>query len=134
MSIEKIKLPKIKDVRGNLTFIQNLDGSFPFSINRIFYMYDIPSGSYRGAHAHKNLEQFIIAISGSFELITETSEGKKSFFLNNPHEGVYIPSMTWQYLQNFSSGAVCLVLASDVYKEDDYIRDYDIFKKLLEDD
>jgi hypothetical protein len=121
-----IELTKILSPSGNLTFIENLN-HIPFSIKRIYYMYDIPGGSYRGAHAHKNLQQLIIAMSGSFDIEIDDGNFKKRFHLNRPYFGLYVPPMMWRFLDNFSSGVVCMVLASDVFQESDYIRDYSQF-------
>ena len=121
-----IELPKISDPNGNLTYIENSE-RIPFDIKRVFYMYDIPGGSYRGAHAHKKLHQFIVAISGSFDVELDDGNQKKRFHLNRSYFGLYVPPMTWGFLDNFSSGVVCMVLASDKYIEDDYIRDYSLF-------
>jgi hypothetical protein len=121
-----IELTKILSPSGNLTFIENLN-HIPFSIKRIYYMYDIPGGSYRGAHAHKNLQQLIIAMSGSFDIEIDDGNSKKRFHLNRPYFGLYVPPMMWRFLDNFSSGVVCMVLASDVFQESDYIRDYSQF-------
>ena len=121
-----INLPKISDPNGNLTFIEGFN-HIPFDIKRVFYMYDIPGGAYRGAHAHKELHQFIVAISGSFDVELDNGDGKERFHLNRSYFGLYVPPMTWGFLDNFSSGVVCMVLASDKYDETDYIRDYDQF-------
>lgn len=125
-----IKLPKIYDVRGNLTFIEN-SKHIPFDIKRIFYLYDVPGGETRAGHAHKKLDQFIIALSGSFDVILDDGLAKKTFILNRPNYGLYIPSMIWRELNNFSSGSVCLVLASEYYNEDNYIRDYDKYLRVV---
>ena len=125
-----IKLPKIYDVRGNLTFIEN-SKHIPFDIKRIFYLYDVPKGETRAGHAHKKLDQFIIAFSGSFDVILDDGLAKKTFILNRPNYGLYIPSMIWRELNNFSSGSVCLVLASEYYNEDNYIRDYDKYLRVV---
>ncbi len=126
-----LKLKKISDSRGNLTFIESgID--INFEIKRVYYIYDIPSGQYRGAHAHKNLEQLMIAVSGSFDVIVDDGGNKKTFTLNNPAFGLYIPKMIWREMNNFSTGSVCLVLASDHYDENDYIRDYKEFLKQRE--
>lgn len=121
-----IELPKISDARGNLSFI---DGGvhIPFDIKRAYYLYDVPGGSDRGSHAHKNLHQFIIAMSGSFDVVLDDGSNKKRFHLNRSYYGLYVCPMMWRYLDNFSSGAVCMVLASEHYNKDDYIRDYDLF-------
>ena len=122
-----INLPKIIDSRGNLTFIEERH-HIPFKIKRVYYLYDVPGGETRGGHAHKNLEQFIIAASGSFDVILDDGNNRKKYALNRSYYGLYLPEMIWRELENFSSGSVCLVLASEYYEQDDYIRDYDIFK------
>lgn len=124
-----IELPKIVDKRGNLTFIE---GNFhlPFDIKRVYYLYDVPGGETRGGHAHINLQQFIIAANGSFDVILDDGDNEKRFHLNRSYYGLYVPKMIWRELDNFSSGSVCLVLASEYYNEDDYLRDYGIFKML----
>jgi oxalate decarboxylase/phosphoglucose isomerase-like protein (cupin superfamily) len=124
-----IDLPKISDIRGNLTFIES-NKHIPFEIKRVYYLYDVPGGESRGGHAHKNLEQFIIAASGSFDVILDDGFGRKRFYLNRSYYGLYVPYMIWRELNNFSSGSVCLVLASDFYCESDYIRDYEEFKNI----
>ena len=121
-----IELPKIKDRRGNLTFVEGLN-HIPFEIRRTYYLYDVPGGESRGAHAHKELQQFMVAISGSFEVLLSNGVTQERFHLNRPFMGLLIPSKTWRVLENFSSGGVCLVLASLPYTEEDYIRDYDEF-------
>ena len=117
-----IELPKITDTRGNLTFIEG-NNHIPFEIKRVYYLYDVPGGADRGSHAHKLLHQFVICLSGSFDLILDDGYGEKAFSLNRSHKGIYICPMIWRQLNNFSSGAVCMVLASEVYDENDYIRD-----------
>jgi len=129
----KIELPKVEDERGNLTFIEQ-SRHVPFDIDRVYYLYDVPGGERRGGHAHKELEQFIIAANGSFDLILEDQYERTTFHLNRSYYGIYVPPMTWRELENFSSGSVCLVLASDYYDEEDYIRDYDEFKEPVPDD
>lgn len=121
-----IDLPKISNPKGNLTFIEG-SRHIPFEIKRVYYLYDVPGGEDRGGHAHKNLEQFIIAASGSFEVVVDNGCERSQFFLNRSYYGLYIPSMIWRELTNFSSGSVCLVLASDFYDESDYYRDYKAF-------
>jgi hypothetical protein len=125
-SCKIIDLPKISDPNGNLTFIES-SNQIPFDIKRVYYMYDIPGGSYRGAHAHKNLHQLIIAMSGSFDIEIDDGENKKRFHLNRSYYGLYVPPMMWRLLDNFSSGVVCMVLASEFYDEGDYFRDYQDF-------
>lgn len=127
-SIDNIKfldIPKINDPRGNLAVIEK--SVIPFKIERIYYLFDVPSGSYRGGHAHKKLSQFIIALSGSFEVVIKDEIRTKKITLNSPSKGLLITPGIWRELENFSSGAVCLVVASDVYKEDDYVRDFNEF-------
>lgn len=125
-----IELPKVHDVRGNLTFIEEYK-HIPFAIKRVYYLYDVPGGESRGGHAHKTLQQFVIAASGSFDVILDDGNEKRRFFLNRSYKGLYIAPMIWREINNFSSGSVCLVLASDIYREDDYIRNYEEFIKLL---
>jgi dTDP-4-dehydrorhamnose 3,5-epimerase-like enzyme len=112
--------------RGNLTVIENGE-TLPFDVKRAYYLYDVPGGENRGAHAHKQLEQLIVAASGSFTVILDDGRGKRSFFLNRPYQGLYVKPGIWRDLTDFSSGAVAMVLASDVYDENDYIRDYEDF-------
>lgn len=126
MSIEDckiIELPKISDPRGNLTFIEGMQ-HIPFGIRRVYYLYDVPGGAERGGHAHKALSQLIIAMSGSFDVILDDGSEKKRFHLNRSYQGLYVCPMIWRELDNFSSGSVCMVLASNVYEESDYYRDY----------
>lgn len=123
-----INLPKIVDSRGNLTFIEG-NQHIPFGFKRIYYLYDVPGGGGRGGHAHKKSEQFIIATNGSFDVILDNGSDKERFHMNRPYYGLYVPSGYWRELYNFSSGSVCLVLTSEHFKEEDYIRDYDKFVK-----
>jgi hypothetical protein len=125
-----IELPKIADIRGNLTFIESNE-QVPFDIKRVYYLYDVPGGEKRGGHAHKSLEQFIIAASGSFDVILDDGNQRKRFHLNRSYYGLYIPTKIWRELDNFSSGSVCVVLASEHFEEEDYIRDYAQYKKLV---
>lgn len=121
-----IDLPKISDPRGNLTFIEG-GGHIPFAIKRVYYLYDVPGGAQRGGHAHKALHQLIIAMSGSFDIVLDDGNDKKRFHLARSYYGLYVGPMMWREMDNFSSGAVALVLASNLYGEDDYYRDYDAF-------
>ena len=121
-----ISLPKIQDPRGNLTFIEG-GSHVGFDIQRVYYLYDVPGGSSRGGHAHKELHQLIIAMSGSFDVLLDDGHEKKTFHLNRSYVGLYVCPMIWRELDNFSSGSVCMVLASNRYDEGDYYRDYDQF-------
>ena len=121
-----IELPKISDPRGNLTFVEN-SRHIPFEIKRVFYIYDIPSGQQRGAHAHRQLEQFLIPLSGGLDVHLDNSRECQTVHLNRPWRGLYIPPMIWASEANFDPGTVYLVLTSDVYDESDYFRDYSSF-------
>ena len=125
-----IELPKITDPRGNLTFIEQ-SRHIPFDIERVYYLYDVPGGAERGGHAHKELHQFIIAMSGSFDVVLDDGLEKKRFHLNRSYYGLYVCPMVWRELDNFSSGSVSMVLASNRYDESDYYRDYDVFLSAL---
>lgn len=129
MGIENCYLldfPKISDPRGNLTFVESRR-HVPFEIKRVYYLYDVPGGASRAGHSHKRLEQLLVAMSGSFDVLLDDGHKKKRFHLNRSYYGLYLPSMVWREIDNFSSGAVCMVLASDYYDEADYYRDYDTF-------
>lgn len=123
-----ITLPKISDPRGNLTFVEE-NRHVPFEIKRVYYLYDVPGGEGRGGHAHHELEQLIIAASGSFDIILDDGYVRHRFHLNRSYFGLYVPRMIWREMDNFSSASVCLVLASNFYNEADYIRDYAEFVK-----
>lgn len=122
-----VDLPRIMDPRGNLTFIE-AGGHVPFDIRRVYYLYDVPGGASRGGHAHKELSQLMIAMSGSFDVILDDGLTSKRVHLNRSYYGLYICPMVWRELDNFSSGSVCLVLASNHYSESDYYREYADYK------
>ena len=127
-----LDLPKISDPRGNLTFIESPQ-HIPFDIKRVYYLYDVPGGAERGGHAHKELQQLIIAMSGSFDIVLDDGVNKERIHLNRPYFGLYVNTMVWRELDNFSSGSVCMVLASIPYDESDYYRDYGEFTLALKD-
>lgn len=114
------------DRKGNLTVVEN-GVTLPFEVKRVYYLYDVPGGESRGSHAHRELEQLIVAASGSFTVVMDDGVNKKRFFLNRPYQGLYVKPGLWRDLEDFSSGAVCMVLASEVYQKEDYIRDYQEF-------
>lgn len=122
----RIDLPKITDERGSLTYIEQ-NVHVPFDIRRVYYLYDVPGCESRGGHAHRELEQCIIAANGSFDLLLDDSTRMERVQLNDPTHGIYVPPGVWREMENFSQGAVCLVLASEFYDESDYIREYDQF-------
>lgn len=124
-NIELREIPKITDPRGNLSVVE--EGFLPYQVKRVYYLYDVPSGMYRGGHAHKEQQEFLIALSGSFEVILNDGKNKKSVILNKPNRGLLIPTGIWRELENFSSGSVCLVLSSGKFLESDYIREYEEF-------
>jgi len=121
-----VTLPRIVDSRGNLTFIEG-GKHLPFEIRRVFYLYDVPIEKHRGGHAHRELHQFLICLSGSFEVVIDDGGARATVEMTDPWKGLHIPPMIWAEELNFTLGTVCLVLASDLYKEGDYIRDYDAF-------
>ena len=125
MEINIINIPKIEDPRGNLSVIEK--ELVPFEIKRVYYLYDVPAGAERGGHSHKKQQEFLVALSGSFEVILNDGKTEKSVTLNKPFEGLLITNGIWRELKNFSSGAVCLVVASDVFDESDYIREFEDF-------
>jgi hypothetical protein len=125
-----VQLPKIADPRGNLTFIE-VGRHIPFEIRRVYYLYDVPGGAERGGHAHKELSQLIVAMSGSFDVVLDDGRQKQRFHLNRSYYGLYVCPMIWRELDNFSSGSVCMVLASNRYEASDYFRDYQQFVATL---
>ncbi|MCR4603646.1 MAG: FdtA/QdtA family cupin domain-containing protein [Prevotella sp.] len=132
LDINIIDLPKIADPRGNLTVAEG-EGIVPFDIKRAYWVYDVPGGESRGGHAHKRLRQLVIALSGSFTVTLDNGIERHTVLLNHPWQGLVIETNTWRTLDDFSSGAVCLVLASDHFEEDDYIYDYDEFLQYIAD-
>tara|TARA_B100000768_G_scaffold103490_1_gene96197 strand:+ start:1440 stop:1844 length:405 start_codon:yes stop_codon:yes gene_type:complete len=125
--IELLDIPTINDARGNLAVIEK--DILPYPIKRVYYLFDVPSDSFRGGHAHKEQLEFLIALSGSFTVTLDNGKSKKSFLLNKPNKGLLLPTGIWRELEDFSSGAICLVLSSGEFEEDDYIREYSDFKK-----
>ncbi len=125
-----IDLPKIIDPRGNLTVAEQLK-NVPFDIKRVYWVYDVPGGECRGGHSHKECKEFIIAVSGSFTVTLDDGNHKHTYLLNHPYQGLFVDTDTWRTLDDFSSGAVCLVLASEPYEEEDYIREYDAFTEYI---
>ncbi len=130
MNLGIINLPKIDDDRGNLTFIEG-GKHIPFNIQRVYWIYDVPGGQTRGGHAYRQLEEVIIALSGSFDVVIDDGVETRKYSLNRSYYGLYIPKMAWRQLENFSTNALCLILASLPYSEDDYIFEYDEFKNLI---
>jgi dTDP-4-dehydrorhamnose 3,5-epimerase-like enzyme len=130
--IEIIQLPKIEDPRGNLTFIEG-GQHIPFEIKRVYWIYDVPGGEVRGGHAYKTLNEFIVALSGSFDVILHDGKTEMRYPLNRSYYGLYVPKMFWRRLENFSTNSLALILASDYYDADDYIRDFDQFVEMCRD-
>lgn len=123
-----IDLPKIIDPRGNLTVAEQLR-EIPFNVERVYWTYDVPAGESRGGHAHRECEEVIVAVSGSFDVTLDNGKERKTYHLNHPYQGLYVGTGIWRTLDDFSSGAVCLVIASHLFEEEDYIRDYDEYQK-----
>lgn len=131
MSLGKIiELPRITDPRGNLT-VAEANKNIPFDIKRVYWLYDVPGGECRGGHAHKQIKEILIAVSGSFHVTLDNGKEKQTFLLNHPYQGLLIDTKTWRTLDDFSSGSVCVVLASDFYDENDYIYDYNDFLQYI---
>ena len=124
-----ISLPKIIDERGNLSFFQN-DVQLPFKIARTYWIYDVPGGETRGGHAYKTLHEFIVALSGSFEVVLHNGTEEKRYMLNRSYNGLYVPPMTWRHMENFSTNSLALVVSDQAYNADEYIRDFDDFQLL----
>jgi dTDP-4-dehydrorhamnose 3,5-epimerase-like enzyme len=131
-NVRIIELPKILDERGNLTFIEG-GNHIPFKIERTYMIYDVPGGETRGGHAYMELNEFIIALSGSFDVVLDDGNEKRTYSLNRSFYGLFVPKMIWRGLENFSTNALCMILASEKYNEDDYLRDYDLFKNKIND-
>ncbi|MCL9808513.1 sugar 3,4-ketoisomerase [Flavobacterium luminosum] len=129
MNVEIIDIPKVEDYRGNLGIIEK--NTIPFEIKRVYYLFDVPSSAQRGGHAHKEQQALMIALSGSFDVLLDDGSDKKTITLNKPDKGLLIRSKTWRELDNFSSGAVCLVISSGEFDEEDYIREYEVFLKYV---
>ena len=125
-----IEFPKITDPRGNLTFIEQ-GRHVPFEIKRVYYLYDVPGGATRAGHAHKTLQQVLIAIAGSFDVLLDDGKEKQLYQLNRSYCGLYVYPLTWRMIDNFSSGAVCLSIVSELFDEKDYLRDYDEFLQAI---
>ncbi|WP_298453922.1 FdtA/QdtA family cupin domain-containing protein [uncultured Prevotella sp.] len=127
-----IELPKIIDPRGNLTVAESIK-NIPFDIKRVYWVYDVPSGEHRGGHAHKQCKELLVAVSGSFTVTLDDGNEKHTYLLNHPYQGLFIDVNIWRTLDDFSSGAVCLVLASERFEEEDYIRDYNDYLGYVKD-
>ena len=126
-----VAFPQVNDPRGNLSFVEG-QVHVPFDIARVYWLYDVPGGAERGGHAHRDLQQVVIAMSGSFDIVLDDGRISQRFHLNRSYAGLYIPSMVWREIDNFSSGSVCMVLASEVFDEDDYIRDHAEFRNAVQ--
>ena len=130
--VKIIELPKILDERGNLSFIEE-ENQIPFKIRRTYWIYDVPGGEVRGGHAYKTLKEFIVALSGSFDVMLDDGKQIHKYSLNRSYYGLYVPSRIWRSLENFSTNSLCLILASDIYKPEDYLYNYDDFRNLTND-
>jgi hypothetical protein len=129
-NVRIIELPKIFDVRGNLSFIEG-DNHIPFKIKRTYMIYDVPGGETRGGHAFIETNEFIVALSGSFDVVINDGIEKRTYSLNRSYYGLYIPKLNWRFLENFSTNSLCMILASEKYNKEDYLRDYDEYKNLI---
>ena len=123
---QRIDIPKIHDAKGNLSVVEK--NAIPFEIKRVYYLYDVPSHAERGGNAHKTQQKVLIALNGSFEVVLKDGTSEKAFLLNKPNEALYIPNGIWREMRNFSSGAVCLIIASEDFDESDYIREFEVFR------
>jgi dTDP-4-dehydrorhamnose 3,5-epimerase-like enzyme len=130
IDVKEFDIPKILDARGNLSFIEK-SISLPFDIKRVYWIYDVPGGETRGGHAFKAQKEIIIALSGSFDVVLHDGIASTHFSLNRSYKGIYVPEMYWRHMENFSTNAVCLVLASTLYSEEDYIYDFETFNSLV---
>ena len=128
-----IEINKILDERGNLSFLQS-DKEVPFEIKRVYWIYDVPGGEMRGGHAYKNLNEVIIALSGSYDVVLHDGEKEYRYQLNRSYYGLYVPKMMWRHIENFSTNALALILTDDLYKQEEYIRDFDAFKTMVRSD
>lgn len=126
-----VDLPRILDPRGNLTFIEG-ERHVPFSVQRAYWIYDVPGGEVRGGHAYRTLDELLVSLSGSFDVVLDDGRERRVVPLNRSYVGLLVPRMIWRHVENFSTNSVCLILASAPYDEDDYIRDYDLFRRLRE--
>ena len=131
--VKIIELPKFTDPRGNLSFVEQLN-HIPFEIKRTYWIYDVPGGEKRGGHAYKDNQEFIVALSGSFDVVLDDGKEKRTFSLNRSYNGLYVPKGMWREMENFSTNSLALVLSSTKYDKDDYIRDYDVFLKFVSND
>jgi oxalate decarboxylase/phosphoglucose isomerase-like protein (cupin superfamily) len=125
-----LRLPKVEDCRGNLSFIEE-DTNLPFKIRRIYWIYDVPGGEHRGGHAFRETEELIVALSGSFDVVLHDGNEEYRFSLNRSYYGIYVPKLCWRKLENFSTNSLALILSSTIYSENDYIRNFEDFKKLV---
>jgi hypothetical protein len=128
-AVEVIDLPKVEDERGNLTFVEN--NQIPFDVKRVYWIYDVPGGQKRGGHAFEEQREVIVSLSGSFDVVINDGSDEGRFHLNRSYYGLYVPDLLWRHMENFSTNAVALVLSSTLYSADDYIRDFDFFRKLV---
>jgi len=126
--ISIIQLPKIEDERGNLSFIEG-NGHIPFAIKRAYWIYDVPGGEVRGGHAYRTLNEFIVALSGSFDVVLDDGKERRVYSLNRSYYGLHVPKMIWRHMENFSTNSLALIVADQLYNADEYIRDYDLFKQ-----